>query len=64
MCIRDSPSRASGTRFGAVSGPAQFKLRTPEAILHCTHGGVRIEADGSPDGPCVDCGLHFGALAM
>eukprot|EP00969_Alexandrium_andersonii_P043897 1924999-Alexandrium_andersonii.AAC.1 len=32
MCIRDSPSRASGTDVQAVSGPAQFQVRTPEAI--------------------------------
>eukprot|EP00969_Alexandrium_andersonii_P373934 15485125-Alexandrium_andersonii.AAC.1 len=26
------PSRASGTNFEAVSGPAQFRVRTREAI--------------------------------
>eukprot|EP00969_Alexandrium_andersonii_P060156 2649281-Alexandrium_andersonii.AAC.1 len=36
MCIRDSPSRASGTDFEAASGPAQFQVRTPEAILACS----------------------------
>eukprot|EP00969_Alexandrium_andersonii_P027861 1215849-Alexandrium_andersonii.AAC.1 len=33
MCIRDSPSRASETNFEVISGPAQFQVRTPEAIL-------------------------------
>eukprot|EP00969_Alexandrium_andersonii_P338688 14969402-Alexandrium_andersonii.AAC.1 len=26
-------SRASGTKFEAVSGPAQFQVRTPEAVV-------------------------------
>eukprot|EP00969_Alexandrium_andersonii_P241627 10669401-Alexandrium_andersonii.AAC.1 len=54
------PSGASGTNFEVVPGPAQFKLRTPEASLHVTHGGLRIEADCGTDGPWADCGLHFG----
>eukprot|EP00969_Alexandrium_andersonii_P268950 11887201-Alexandrium_andersonii.AAC.1 len=32
MCIRDSPSGASGANFEAMSGPAQFQVRTPGAI--------------------------------
>eukprot|EP00969_Alexandrium_andersonii_P243589 10760814-Alexandrium_andersonii.AAC.1 len=28
------PSGASGATFEAVSGPAQFKLRTPQPISH------------------------------
>eukprot|EP00969_Alexandrium_andersonii_P350101 15432523-Alexandrium_andersonii.AAC.1 len=64
MCIRDSPSRASGTSFEAVSGPVQFKLRTPGAILHFTHGGLQIEADCSTDGPWAYCGLHCGCPSM
>eukprot|EP00969_Alexandrium_andersonii_P362989 15460944-Alexandrium_andersonii.AAC.1 len=40
---RTDPFGASGTMFEAVPGPAQFKLRMPQAILHITHGGVRIE---------------------
>eukprot|EP00969_Alexandrium_andersonii_P122356 5409219-Alexandrium_andersonii.AAC.1 len=31
-------------------------------MLRFTHGGLQIEADCSTDGPCVDCGLHFGPL--
>eukprot|EP00969_Alexandrium_andersonii_P247611 10941350-Alexandrium_andersonii.AAC.1 len=54
------PSGASGINFEAVPGPAQFQVRTPEAILYFTHGGLRIEAEWSPDGPCAHCGLHFG----
>eukprot|EP00969_Alexandrium_andersonii_P115779 5120460-Alexandrium_andersonii.AAC.1 len=68
MCIRDRcrahPSGASGANFEFVPGPAQFKLRAPEAILRLTHGGLRMEADCSPDEPLADCGLHFGPLAM
>eukprot|EP00969_Alexandrium_andersonii_P242134 10694125-Alexandrium_andersonii.AAC.1 len=30
---RAHPSRASVAKFEAVPGPAQFKLRTPDAIL-------------------------------
>eukprot|EP00969_Alexandrium_andersonii_P231873 10239650-Alexandrium_andersonii.AAC.1 len=47
----------------AVSGPAQFQVRTPEAVLHSLRGGLRIEADCSAGGPWPDCGLHFGRLA-
>eukprot|EP00969_Alexandrium_andersonii_P321759 14216658-Alexandrium_andersonii.AAC.1 len=28
------PSGASGTKFEAPLGPAQFKVRTPESIVH------------------------------
>eukprot|EP00969_Alexandrium_andersonii_P245534 10850761-Alexandrium_andersonii.AAC.1 len=58
------PSGALGINFEAVLGPAQFHVRTPEAILHVTCGGLRIETDWSPHGPWADCGLHFGPLAM
>eukprot|EP00969_Alexandrium_andersonii_P241216 10650450-Alexandrium_andersonii.AAC.1 len=34
MQRRTRPSGASGTVVEAVSGPAQFKLRTPQAIPH------------------------------
>eukprot|EP00969_Alexandrium_andersonii_P353146 15439225-Alexandrium_andersonii.AAC.1 len=61
---RAHPSRASGANLEAVPGPAQFKLRSPEAILHFIHGGLRIEAHCSTDGPFADCGLHSGPLAM
>eukprot|EP00969_Alexandrium_andersonii_P330292 14596907-Alexandrium_andersonii.AAC.1 len=58
------PLGASGTSFEATSWPEQFKLRTLEAMLHVQQGGLRIEADCSAHGPCADCGLHFGPLAM
>eukprot|EP00969_Alexandrium_andersonii_P167418 7400988-Alexandrium_andersonii.AAC.1 len=29
-------------------------------MLCFTHGGSWIEADCGVDGPCADCGLHFG----
>eukprot|EP00969_Alexandrium_andersonii_P075690 3336740-Alexandrium_andersonii.AAC.1 len=45
MCIRDS-SRASGGKFEAVSGSVQFKLRTPEAILHFRKG-LRLSRNDS-----------------
>eukprot|EP00969_Alexandrium_andersonii_P149585 6614541-Alexandrium_andersonii.AAC.1 len=46
-----TPSGASGTSFEVALGPAHFKLRTPEAILHVPHGGLWIEADCSIDEP-------------
>eukprot|EP00969_Alexandrium_andersonii_P212004 9362905-Alexandrium_andersonii.AAC.1 len=46
---RTHPSGASGTNFGAVPGPAQFKLRTPDAVLRIRKGWMRIEADCSTD---------------
>eukprot|EP00969_Alexandrium_andersonii_P157097 6944322-Alexandrium_andersonii.AAC.1 len=58
------PSGASWTLFEAVLGPLQFKFRTPEAILHFSHGGLRIEADCSTDGHWADCRLRFGHPAM
>eukprot|EP00969_Alexandrium_andersonii_P025164 1099876-Alexandrium_andersonii.AAC.1 len=58
------PSGVSGTHFEAVPGSAQLQVSTPEAVLRCTQGGLRIEADCGTDGPCADCGLHFGPLAM
>eukprot|EP00969_Alexandrium_andersonii_P101668 4486492-Alexandrium_andersonii.AAC.1 len=57
-------SGASGTTFEAVPGPAQFRARAPDAILHVTHGGLRIGADCSTAGPWADCRLHFGAPVM
>eukprot|EP00969_Alexandrium_andersonii_P323500 14293317-Alexandrium_andersonii.AAC.1 len=53
------PSGGSGTNLGAVPGPAQFQVRTPEAIPHVTHGGLRIEADCSAEEHWADCGLLF-----
>eukprot|EP00969_Alexandrium_andersonii_P160955 7113419-Alexandrium_andersonii.AAC.1 len=53
--------------FEAAPGPAQFQVRTHEAILHVLHvlhGDLRIEADCSAGGPWADCGLRFGHLAM
>eukprot|EP00969_Alexandrium_andersonii_P192837 8518836-Alexandrium_andersonii.AAC.1 len=58
------PSLASGANYEAFLGPAQFQVRTHEAILHFTPGGSRIGADCSADGPWADCGLHLGCLAM
>eukprot|EP00969_Alexandrium_andersonii_P279945 12375264-Alexandrium_andersonii.AAC.1 len=58
------PSRASGTSCEAVSGHAQFPVRTREAILRVTHGGLRIGAECSTGEHWADCGLHFGPLAM
>eukprot|EP00969_Alexandrium_andersonii_P304084 13441952-Alexandrium_andersonii.AAC.1 len=34
---RTHPSRAPGASFEAVPGPAQFKVRTPEAMLHVSN---------------------------
>eukprot|EP00969_Alexandrium_andersonii_P104366 4605432-Alexandrium_andersonii.AAC.1 len=53
-------SEASGAKFEAVFGPAQFQVRMPEAILHVTQGGLRIEVYCRPGGPGADGGLHFG----
>eukprot|EP00969_Alexandrium_andersonii_P091265 4029574-Alexandrium_andersonii.AAC.1 len=58
------PSGALGADFEVVPGPAQFKLRTLDAILHFTHGGLGIEADCSTDEHWADCGLHFGRLTF
>eukprot|EP00969_Alexandrium_andersonii_P297992 13170509-Alexandrium_andersonii.AAC.1 len=58
------PSRASGTNSEDAPGPAQFKVRTPEAILHFMHGRLRIEADWSIGEHWADWGLHFGQPAM
>eukprot|EP00969_Alexandrium_andersonii_P191580 8461240-Alexandrium_andersonii.AAC.1 len=41
---RTHPSGVSETDVEAVPGPAQFQVRAPEAILHATHGGLRIGA--------------------
>eukprot|EP00969_Alexandrium_andersonii_P145726 6444990-Alexandrium_andersonii.AAC.1 len=54
------PSGGSGTRFEAAPGPAQFKLRAPDAVLHVPHGGLRIEGDCSTDWPSADFGVDFG----
>eukprot|EP00969_Alexandrium_andersonii_P331735 14661234-Alexandrium_andersonii.AAC.1 len=45
------PSGAPGANFEAAVGPPQFQVRTPEAILHFTHGRLRIEADCGNGGP-------------
>eukprot|EP00969_Alexandrium_andersonii_P342641 15145524-Alexandrium_andersonii.AAC.1 len=39
------PSRASGNKFEAVLGPAQFQVRTPEAMRACsiTTGATRFD---------------------
>eukprot|EP00969_Alexandrium_andersonii_P252712 11168496-Alexandrium_andersonii.AAC.1 len=58
-----TPRGLGGTNSQAFPGPAQFQVRTPEAILHLTHGGLRIGVDCSTDGPWADCGLHFGRPA-
>eukprot|EP00969_Alexandrium_andersonii_P084874 3743783-Alexandrium_andersonii.AAC.1 len=59
------PSGAPGTNSGAVLGPAQFQVvRTLEACLHCTHGGLRIEAGCSADEQWADCGVHVGHCVM
>ena len=47
----DSESaRKALSNFEAVTGPAQFQVRTL--------GAISLEADCSTDGPCVDCGLQ------
>eukprot|EP00969_Alexandrium_andersonii_P202501 8947228-Alexandrium_andersonii.AAC.1 len=58
------PSGASGAHVEAVLGPAQFQVRTRDAVFHFTHGELRIEVGCGTDGPWADCGLHFGPLAM
>eukprot|EP00969_Alexandrium_andersonii_P216520 9563535-Alexandrium_andersonii.AAC.1 len=64
MPQKRTPREILGANFEAVPGPAQFKLRSPEAALHVTHGGLRIEVDCSVARPWADCGLHFGRPAM
>ena len=59
-----TPRELRGAVSEADPGPAQFQVRTPEAILHFTLGGLRIEADWSTDEHWADCGLHFGHPAM
>eukprot|EP00969_Alexandrium_andersonii_P278944 12328251-Alexandrium_andersonii.AAC.1 len=51
-------SGAPGTNFETVPGPAQFQVRTRDAILNFPQGALRIGADCSMDGPWADCGLH------
>eukprot|EP00969_Alexandrium_andersonii_P368279 15472523-Alexandrium_andersonii.AAC.1 len=58
------PSGASGTDFKAASGPAQLKLRAPDAMLGFPHGRLRSEADCGTAGHLAECGLHFGPLAL
>eukprot|EP00969_Alexandrium_andersonii_P345271 15262862-Alexandrium_andersonii.AAC.1 len=58
------PSGASGANVEAFPWPAQFQVRTREAILHVTHGVLGSRADCSNDEQWADCGLHFGHLAM
>eukprot|EP00969_Alexandrium_andersonii_P065821 2902425-Alexandrium_andersonii.AAC.1 len=57
---RTHPLKASGTNFEVIPGPSRFQVRAREAMFKFTHGGLRIEADCSTDGPWADCGLHFG----
>eukprot|EP00969_Alexandrium_andersonii_P357226 15448311-Alexandrium_andersonii.AAC.1 len=57
---QSAPRASFGGTFEAVPGPAQFQVRTPEAILHVPKRGLRIEADCSPGEHWVDCGLHVG----
>eukprot|EP00969_Alexandrium_andersonii_P231786 10235771-Alexandrium_andersonii.AAC.1 len=61
---RTQPSGGSGTDVVVFPGPAQFQVRTLEAILRVPHGGVRIEADFTTDGHWTACGMHFGHPAM
>eukprot|EP00969_Alexandrium_andersonii_P182887 8081899-Alexandrium_andersonii.AAC.1 len=35
-----TPWEFRGAKVEAVLGPARFKPRMPEVILHCTHGGI------------------------
>eukprot|EP00969_Alexandrium_andersonii_P236122 10424437-Alexandrium_andersonii.AAC.1 len=51
---QNTPLGSFGANFEAVSGPAQFQVRTPEANLCFAHGGLRIE---------VDCGAGLGQIA-
>eukprot|EP00969_Alexandrium_andersonii_P351038 15434564-Alexandrium_andersonii.AAC.1 len=52
-------SGASGAAFEDVSGPAQFKLRTPEAILYFRRAdcGLRRIAALTSRGRIADCTL-------
>eukprot|EP00969_Alexandrium_andersonii_P176739 7814769-Alexandrium_andersonii.AAC.1 len=43
------PSRARGTDSEAFSWARAVQVRTLEAILHFTYGGLRVEADCSTD---------------
>eukprot|EP00969_Alexandrium_andersonii_P173546 7672480-Alexandrium_andersonii.AAC.1 len=61
---RVRPSRAPGTDFEALLGPAQFQVRTPGAVLRFAHGESRIEADRNTDEQWADCRLHFGRPTM
>eukprot|EP00969_Alexandrium_andersonii_P233155 10294218-Alexandrium_andersonii.AAC.1 len=58
------PSRASGANVEAVPGPAQFHVRTLEAILNVRQGALRIEGGCSTEEHWADWGLHLGHLAM
>eukprot|EP00969_Alexandrium_andersonii_P350997 15434466-Alexandrium_andersonii.AAC.1 len=55
------PSRASGAKFEAASGPAQFDVRTPAAISACSIGvGSGTYTVTSPSG---QPGLFLGSRA-
>eukprot|EP00969_Alexandrium_andersonii_P077274 3406956-Alexandrium_andersonii.AAC.1 len=62
--VQNAPFGSVRDQFEAVPGPAQFQVRTPEAMLHVRQLGLRIGADCSTDEHWVDCGLHLGHLAM
>eukprot|EP00969_Alexandrium_andersonii_P336679 14882133-Alexandrium_andersonii.AAC.1 len=51
------PSGASGTEFEAGPVPAQFQVRTFQAMLRCRQGRLRIGSGCSTDGPLADCRL-------
>eukprot|EP00969_Alexandrium_andersonii_P292907 12945306-Alexandrium_andersonii.AAC.1 len=57
---RTHPSRAPGTDAGAVSGPAQFRVRTPEGSLACSSnvGATRLDRFDSLPGSIGT--LEFG----
>eukprot|EP00969_Alexandrium_andersonii_P333498 14739220-Alexandrium_andersonii.AAC.1 len=69
MCIRDRqirhlrihrrrthPSGTLGANIEAVSGPAQFKLRTPLAIAHFRRSKSSGELQGAPRSSPLLCG--------
>eukprot|EP00969_Alexandrium_andersonii_P250022 11049446-Alexandrium_andersonii.AAC.1 len=53
-----TPQELQGPTLQATHGPAQFNLRTLEAMLRFRQGGLRFEADRSTHGPWADCRLH------
>eukprot|EP00969_Alexandrium_andersonii_P048123 2112274-Alexandrium_andersonii.AAC.1 len=61
---QNAPVGSFRDRLLAALVPAQFQVRTPEAMMHSPHGGFGIEADCSTDGPWADFRVHSGHLAM